>query len=211
MDNSKASFCIQRIDKQTGWELLKKHHYLATTGKSVSYKSGYNYGLFKDDILLGICVFTGLPVPELVYGMFGLPREQQEGMFELSRLCIDPTIQGVEHNITSWFVSRSLRQLKKDAEVKAVLSYADTEHHSGTIYRACNFKYYGRTAPKKDFWIRLEDDTYKKLNRGKTKGVDGEWRPRSDKHRFLIVYDKTLNCLWPEKDYKQEQIVNNSI
>jgi hypothetical protein len=203
--DSKSSYSISRIDKQEGWELLKKHHYLATTGKSVSYKSGYNYGLFKDSVLVGVCIFTGFPVPELVYGIFGLPREQQQGMFELSRLCIDPSIQGVEHNITSWFVARSIRRLKKDTEVKAILSYADTDHHSGTIYRACNFNYYGTTTPKKDFWVRQEDGSYKKLNRGKTKGVDGEWRPRSDKHRFLIIYDKGLECNWPLTDYKGQQ------
>ena len=65
---SKESYSIRFISKAEGWEILKKHHYLATTGKSVSYKSGYNYGLFKDKILLGVCVFTGFPVPELVRG-----------------------------------------------------------------------------------------------------------------------------------------------
>ena len=196
--SSKDSYSIQTVDKKTGWELLKKHHYLATTGKSVSYKSGFNYGLFKDGDFVGLCVFTGFLVPELVKGLFGLPREQQQGMFELSRLCLDPSIQGTEHNITSWFVSRSIRQLKKDTEVKAILSYADTDHHAGTIYRACNFKYFGTTTPKKDFWVKQQDGTHKKLSRGKTKGVEGEWRPRSNKHRFLIIYDKYLKCNWTE-------------
>ena len=196
---SKDSYSISLISKAEGWEILRKYHYLATTGKSVSYKSGYNYGLFKDKTLLGVCIFTGFPVPELVHGMFGLPRNEQKGMFELSRLCIDPTTQKSEYNITSWFVARSIRQLKKDTNVRAILSYADTEYHSGTIYRACNFKYYGKTAPKKDFWVIQNDSTYKKLSRGKTKGLEGEWRPRSDKHRFLIINDKKLNCNWEEQ------------
>tara|TARA_R110000744_G_scaffold307145_1_gene415358 strand:+ start:603 stop:1193 length:591 start_codon:yes stop_codon:yes gene_type:complete len=192
----KEDYSIGTVSKAEGWEILKKYHYLATTGKSVSYKSGYNYGLFKDGTLLGVCIFTGFPVPELVYGMFGLPRNQQQGMFELSRLCLDPDTQNLEHNITSWFVARSIRQLKKDTCVRAILSYADSDYHSGIIYRACNFKYYGKTAPKKDFWFVQEDGTYKKLSRGKTKGLVGEWRPRSDKHRFLILNDNTLKCKW---------------
>ena len=37
---------------------------------------------------LAVCIFTGNPVPEIAKGVFGLEREnQQEGLFELSRLC----------------------------------------------------------------------------------------------------------------------------
>ena len=97
-------------------------------------------------------------------------------------------------------MARSIRQLKKDTNVRAILSYADTEYHLGTIYRACNFKYYGKTSPKKDFWVKQDDSTYKKLSRGKTKGLKGEWRPRSDKHRFLIINDKKLVCNWKEQN-----------
>jgi len=34
------------------------------------------------------------------------------------------------------------------------------------------------------------------------KGLSGEWRPRSRKHRFVMVFDKTLNVKWEEKDYE---------
>ena len=33
----------------------------------------------------------------------------------------------------------------KDANVRAILSYADSAHHTEFIYRACNFNYYGLT------------------------------------------------------------------
>jgi len=36
------------------------------------------------------------------------------------------------------------------------------------------------------------------------KGLDGEWRDRSQKHRFLKVYDKELNIKWCL--YAQSQI-----
>jgi hypothetical protein len=198
----KSDFYIDRVGKDEIKDLLYTHHYLKDESKD--FKSGFNYGLYRGsftDILrvgscLGACVFTGLPVPEIAVGAFGLERNQQEGIYELSRLCIHPDIQKEEYNITSWFVSRCIRRFRKDATVRAILSYADSSKHTGVIYRACNFQYYGLTAPKKDFYYA--DGT--KHSRGSIKGIEGEWRERSRKHRYLMIFDKELkrNLKWKE-------------
>jgi len=194
----KSEFYIDKVSKKEAEELLLKYHYLKDISKS--FKSGYNYGLFKKNDfcplkiggLLGVCIFTGLPVPEIAKGAFGLERHEQQGLFELSRLCIEPSTQSREYNITSWFVSRAIRQFRKDTEVKAIISYADSDYHPGTIYRACNFKYAGLTDAKKDFYFA--DGT--KHSRGKVKGAEGEWKERSRKHRYVMVFDKSLKLLW---------------
>lgn len=190
----KSDFCVERVKKEDIKNLLYSYHYLKDESKG--FKSGFNYGLYEKsftDILrigtcLGACVFTGLPVPEIAVGAFGLNRDEQSGIFELSRLCIHPSVQEREHNITSWFVSRCIKRLKKETEVRAILSYADSRHHSGTIYKACNFRYYGLTDPKKDFYYANGT----KHSRGPIKGVDGEWKERSRKHRYLMIFDKDL-------------------
>jgi hypothetical protein len=194
----KSDYYIDLISKRQAEDLLLKYHYLKDFSKT--FKSGYNYGLFqmtefyplKIGGVKGVCIFTGLPVPEIAKGAFGLERHEQQGLFELSRLCIEPITQSSEHNITSWFVSKAIRQLRKDTEVKAIISYADTTFHSGTIYRACNFKYAGLTDPKKDFYYA--DGT--KHSRGKVKGLQGEWKERSRKHRYVMIFDKTLQLKW---------------
>jgi len=201
----KSDFYIDKISKKEAEKLLLQYHYLKDISKT--FKSGWNYGLFKKNEFsplniggsLGVCIFTGLPVPEIAKGAFGLERNEQQGLFELSRLCIEPSTQSEEYNITSWFVSQSIRQFRKDTEVKAILSYADSDHHSGTIYRACNFKYYGLTDRKKDFYY--SDGT--KHSRGKIKGSEGEWKERSRKHRYLMVFDKQLQdkLNWKEQKY----------
>lgn len=197
----KSDFYIDKVYKEDVKGLLYTHHYLKDESKD--FKSGYNYGLFRHTDwecplriggCIGVCIFTGLPVPEIAVGAFGLERDQQEGLFELSRLCIDPKTQEEEYNITSWFVSKCIKQLRKDVNVRAILSYADSSRHSGTIYRACNFNYYGLTEPKKDF--HYLDGT--KHSRGSVKGLEGEWRERSRKHRYLMVFDKRLNILWKQ-------------
>ena len=201
-----TQFYIDRVSKEEIKNLLYNYHYLKDESKD--FKSGYNYGLFRSSITdvlhigecLGTCIFTGLPVPEIAVGAFGLERDQQDGLFELSRLCIHPEIQKTEYNITSWFVSRCIKRFRKDANVRAILSYADSSRHNGIIYRACNFKYYGLTDSKKDFYY--SDGT--KHSRGSIKGISGEWRDRSRKHRYLMVFDKELKqkLTWKEEDWK---------
>ena len=205
----KSDFYIDVVSKKQAEELLLQYHYLKDISKS--FKSGWNYGLFQRNEfsplniggLKGVVIFTGLPVPEIAKGAFGLERNEQQGLFELSRLCIHPQTQQSEYNITSWFVSKAIRQLRKDTEVKAILSYADNDFHSGTIYRACNFKYYGLTDSKKDFYY--SDGT--KQSRGKVKGSEGEWRERSRKHRYLMVFDRQLqkNLTWKEEKWYNNQ------
>ena len=195
---SKKEYSVRIVKKHECVSLLQEHHYL--TGISKGFKSGFNVGLFKEDDLVGVCIFTGFPVPELVVGLFGLSRDSQEGMWELSRLVLAPDVQALEHNLASWFVAKSIKRLRKSCDVRAILSYADEGYHKGTVYRALGFDYYGLSAQKKDFWVKTKEGVFKKMSRGKTKGVDGEWRLRTRKHRFLKVYDKTLNPLWAKAE-----------
>lgn len=193
----KTDFTIKTISKEECADILLKYHYLKDISKG--FKSGFNVGLFKDNSCVGVCIFTGFPVPELSKGMLGLERTDQDGLYELSRLCVLPIIQEEEHNITSWFVSRSIRLLCKTVTVRIILSYADSDFHSGIIYRACNFTYYGTTDKKKDFWMQQEDGSFIKHSRGKTKGIKGEWRDRTIKHRFIYQVDKSLTILWDKQ------------
>jgi hypothetical protein len=206
----KSDFYIDRVGKEEIKELLYTYHYLKDESKD--FKSGYNYSLYRKsftDILniggsVGVCIFTGLPVPEIAVGAFGLQRHEQEGIYELSRLCIHPEVQQEEYNITSWFVSRCIKRFRKDATVRAILSYADSNHHTGVIYRACNFQYYGLTTPKKDFYYA--DGT--KHSRGSVKGMEGEWKERSRKHRYLMVFDKELQkrLTWEEEKWYNNEV-----
>ena len=194
----KSDYYIDRVSKSEAAELLLRFHYLKDISKT--FKSGYNYGLYKNNDfcplniggIQGVCIFTGLPVPEIAKGAFGLERHEQDGLFELSRLCIHPNTQQSEYNITSWFVSKAIRRLRKETNVRGIISYADSDHHSGTIYRACNFRYCGLSEPKKDFYFA--DGT--KHSRGSVKGSEGEWRDRSQKHRYVMIFDKKLDLLW---------------
>jgi hypothetical protein len=206
----KEDFFIDKIKKCEVKELLNTFHYLRHESKDFKV-SPYSYGLYRNsvtDVLhIGGClacvIFTGLPVPEIAVGAFGLERDQQEGLYELSRLCVHPDLQREEYNITSWFVSRCIKRFRKDANVSCILSYADVSRHSGIIYRATNFRYFGMTDAKKDFYYA--DGT--KHSRGSVKGAEGEWRDRTRKHRFLMIFDKELekSLKWKEEKWESNK------
>jgi len=71
----------------------------------------------------------------------------ESDVIELRRLCcIDDTPKNTE----SFFIGAMLRWLKKHTSHKVVVSYADAEYgHTGTIYKASNFKYLGRATGAK--------------------------------------------------------------
>ena len=210
----KDEYFIDKVSKEEIKNLLYTYHYLKDESKN--FKSGFNYALYRKsftDVLrigspIAACVFTSFPVPELAVGAFGLQRNEQEGLYELSRLCVHPNVQKEEYNITSWFVSRCIKRFRKDTKVKAILSYADSNHHTGVIYRATNFRYFGLSSPKKDFYYA--DGT--KHSRGSVNGAEGEWRVRSRKHRYLMVFDKDLKkrLTWKEEKWYNNQDDTNS-
>ena len=70
--------------------------------------------------------------------------ENEEDIIELRRLCcIDDTPKNTE----SFFIGHCLRWLKRNTDLKLVISYADNTYgHTGIIYQASNFKYLGKTA-----------------------------------------------------------------
>ena len=197
---SKEDFAIISGSKKQCKVLLEKYHYLSK--ESRGFKTKENYILMCKGNAVGVCIFTGFPVIQLFYGMFGLDKHtNQDGFYELSRLCLDPEVQKNEYNLASWFVSRCIKDLRKRMNVRSILSYADSRFHIGKIYQALGFDYCGMTDKRKDFWFELEDGSYKKHSRGKIKGAKGEWRDRSRKYRYVKVYDESLNLKWETLPY----------
>ena len=49
------NYRIERVEKKVCKEFLDKYHYLSRQG--FSFRSGYNYGLFEGDKLIGVAIF----------------------------------------------------------------------------------------------------------------------------------------------------------
>lgn len=191
---------INEISYSIAKDFLLKNHYLSQQGNG--FMCSVAHGLFDNKLhLIGVIVYSGISVIETLIGAFeGYDRDSdQSGIYELSRLAMDDKRK--ERNLTSWFVARSIRLLRKNYDVRAIISYADSAYHHGFIYQATNWDYYGLSAPKSDFFEQLEDGTERQVWRGAVKDLNGRWIERSRKHRYMLVFDKTLKVKWRKQPY----------
>ena len=165
-------FIIKQIDKKVAYDFVKTYHYLG----DAKFFAKFSFGLYHKETneLLGVTAFTNPQGNVALKGWFGLDNSDQSVM-ELSRLCVKPYLNGT--NATSYLLGTSIKLLKKE-DVRAVITLADDSRHNGSIYQVCNFKYYGLTDNKTDFF-----SADGRVNpRGSTKDVQGVWLPRTQKH-----------------------------
>lgn len=191
---AKDLFIIEEISKTEGYEFIKKYHYL----KDAKYFSSFDYGLFMDGELVGVATFSLPQGTATLKGWFGLSNTTKD-ILELSRLCVLPSLNG--SNATSYLLSKSMKKLKNNHNIRAVITLADTSRHVGSIYQVCNFTYFGITNKKTDFY--REDG--KKNPRGSTKNSKGVWIDRTRKHRYAFIMDKSLVCKYEEQSYPKRE------
>jgi hypothetical protein len=120
---------------------LRKWHY----SDYVNIQAKEVFGLFRDGAFLpemvGVCIYTRPAGPTAAQKYY--PQDPDKCL-ELRRLCL---VDDTPKNAESFFVSRTLKWLRKNTDWKFVVSYADPEQgHKGVIYRAANFKYEGTTS-----------------------------------------------------------------
>lgn len=135
----------------------------------------YAYGLFENDMLIGVCTYGQPASPSLCKGVAG--EENRKRVIELNRLCFLPKYNG--NNRASFLVSHSLKMLPKGL---FVVSYADCGGwgHIGYVYQATNWYYTGMTKPRTDKYSSCghsrhyaENETRRQL--------------RTAKHRYIYI------------------------
>ena len=100
--------------------------------------------------------FNGELVGGIIFGALSTTAwkrfaDSEKKVLELRRFVL---LDEAGHNSESRVVGWALRWIRKHVpQIKIIVSYADPAHgHSGTIYRASNFKYCGVSAPDKGFY-----------------------------------------------------------
>ena len=191
---AKSIFTIREVDKTTCYEFVRRYHYLG----DVKFFCVHGYALYYHDEynteeMVGCATFSNPQGTMALKGWFGLTNDCKY-VLELSRLCMLPCLN--KTNATSFLLGNSLRLLKKEG-IKAVITLADASRHVGSIYQVCNFRYYGKTDKKYNFW---SSDGYKNP-RGKSCDRHGVWIEKPRKHRYAYLLDKRMKVLYEEKPY----------
>lgn len=187
---AKQVFYIKEISKPVAYEFVRQYHYL----EDAKFFCEQAFGLFacSTNDLVGVATFSQPQGIAALKSWFGLTN-QDKCVYELSRLCMLPILNGT--NATSFLLGGSIKELKRQKKIKAVITLADSSRHVGSIYQVCNFKYYGLTKPASDFY---RDDG--KVNpRGKCGAWHGVYLPRTRKHRYAYVIDPSLKVLYDEQ------------
>ena len=121
-------------------DFIETNHYSQSIN---GVRSSYCFKLLFNNEIIGAALFGTLGMANN-WKKFA---EKEEDVLELRRLCcIDDTMKNTE----SFFISRCIRWLKQNTQIKIIVSYADENHsHKGIIYQASNFEYVGTTSPSK--------------------------------------------------------------
>ena len=182
----KDKYTIKTIPyEQTKEWLLYKHY--AHRIPSISYA----FGLYKENILEGICTFGKPASNQLCEGVAG--KENKSIVYELNRLCVN---EDLEKNVLSYFVSKSIKELPKPM---IIISYADEgQGHHGYIYQATNWVYTGRTKPRTDI-----DSGEGKHSRHYDKAIDysKNRKDRTPKHRYIMLWGYKGKINYKTKQY----------
>lgn len=179
---------VQTISHSQTHEWLLKKHY-AHRIPSISY----SFGLYEDDLLIGVVTYGTPPSSSLRRGVAG--DAWKDKVIELNRLVVN---DDAPKNSASYLVGRSLRLLPKPS---IIVSYADiAQHHIGYIYQATNFIYTGLSAKRTDWTIEgmenLHGITIADMSRGQTNraqfmrdkfGDKFSLKERSRKHRYVYI------------------------
>ena len=196
-----GTITVKQIDRKIAREMIVKNHYSHKMGSNHGI---YNFGIFRDNKLLGCAVYGYMMNPKAK-----IFTSSVEGgmMLELNRMWIDDELG---KNAESFLIATSIKLIKKiNPKIVAIQSFADGRLGCGTIYKASNFKYYGFhyslfyeviATGEVLHKVTIENQnksTYVKFNEAL---LNGEYRPfRVKTYRYIYPLDKSFKLTIAEE------------
>tara|TARA_R110002020_G_scaffold253889_1_gene467503 strand:- start:47 stop:1324 length:1278 start_codon:yes stop_codon:yes gene_type:complete len=130
----KEKYKVFSIKKELCYDWLLNKHYAKRVPSII-----YSFGLFENNILVGVITYGMPPSSTLAISLCG--DKYKNIVLELNRLVVN---DGLDKNALSFFVSQSINKIPKP---KIIVSFSDNNmSHNGYIYQATNFIYTGLTS-----------------------------------------------------------------
>lgn len=180
-----SDYEVRPVSLKAAQALVAAHHY----ARSGSNTAVYTHGLFRrgEDTPLGVAWWMP-PTKGAAVATF--PEGDWRRVLALTRLVLVP---GLPTNAATYMLARSVRLIRQDGRFDCLVTYADeSQGHTGTIYKASNWSYMGRTKPQ-PLWI--DPATGRQVARKATRTrTNDEMRAlgyvlsgRHCKHKFRLV------------------------
>lgn len=151
--------------------------------------SNFCFALLYRDSIIGAMIYGRIAMKN-VWKKYA---KKESDIIELRRLCL---IDNTRKNSESFFIGKTLKYLKKQTNIKMVISYADPFYsHSGAIYKATNFKHVGYTAKSRVIFYNNKN-YHDKCIRTKYKGV---LKPYAIKIKQALLTGEAVYCDRPGK------------
>jgi hypothetical protein len=176
-------YVVSKIPHAQAAPFIVTHHY----AHGCANTSTEAFGLFKAGTLVGAALW----MPPTRVAAESVDRNDWRRVLALSRLAVAPT---EPTNAESLFIGAMLRTLNAERRWTCVLTYADeSQGHDGTIYRATNWRYLGRTKPEPR-WLDANGKQVSKLATKTRKAADmrqlgHRMVGKFHKHKFARILD----------------------
>ena len=198
---SVTDFTVEYINRKALTSFIEKHHYSHNIN---GVQSLYHFGLYREGnfglpTMIGAMMYAhpSMPATAAKYNPIN-----PDKCLELRRLvCIDDTPKNTE----SYFIGKTLRWLKQNTDMEVIVSFADQHYgHSGIIYKATNFEYYGETAKGSILMVdgkemhsrslnQLDRPYGRELNRRYKAGDENIfWKRTKPKHIYVYYLTKKI-------------------
>jgi len=199
-----GTLLIKPIKREIAKTIITQNHYSKKWNSSFGV---INYGIYRNNKLLGVAVFGNLMNPKSYSSITELGADS---IIELNRLWIDDVLG---HNAESILISSSFKLIKHNhPNIKFVQSFADGRLGCGTIYKATNFDYFGYSKSL-FFESQVNGETFHKVPLENTmrplgflsknkQYLDNELNPFYVKtYRYIYLLDKKANVLLKKEPY----------
>jgi hypothetical protein len=173
--------------------MVRAEHY----SKGCSNTAVYAHGLYRrqDMKLSGVALW----LPPTRVACESVNKPQWKRVLSLTRLVILPD---VPQNGATFLMARSIRLIKQDKRFCSLVTYADeSQGHAGTIYKAGNWAYVGRTGPYPR-WVTVDGRQVASLaTKTRTKAEMLELGHRMTgafyKHKYVIhLESRPMHLYW---------------
>lgn len=119
--------------------MVAAHHY--ARGGSNTFV--YLHGLYRKGYADAYGLVWWLPPTRVACE--SVNKDNWKKVLSLTRMVVLP---GIPKNAATFLISRSVRLIRADGRFVSLVTYADeSQGHVGTVYKAANWRYVGRTGP----------------------------------------------------------------
>lgn len=130
------SYKVEKVERKIISTFVETNHY---SGSINGVISDYCFALYDNGNMIGAAIFGRMAMANQWKRFSDSPTK----VIELRRLCC---IDAAPRNSESYFIGKMLKWLSKNTDLEIVVSYADAQYnHVGTIYKASNFEYLGKS------------------------------------------------------------------